>query len=67
MLYWNFLEERSQNIFKSELSLDKDTWNRAKGWDLWKACFELAQMEDKKSKKAAMWLDVIENIIDSSK
>ena len=67
VLYWNFFEGKSQSIFKSELNLDKDTWDRAKGWALWKACFELVQMEGEKSEGAVMWLDVIENIIDSSK
>ncbi len=33
-------------------TLDLDTWLRARAWALWKATFELCQIEDKKSSEA---------------
>lgn len=35
-IYWTFLSGESQNIFRQVLKLDSDTWDRARGWVLWK-------------------------------
>jgi len=34
---WTFLDNESREIFKNHRMLDKQTWERAKGWALWKA------------------------------
>ena len=34
---WTFFDRKSRKIFFKELRCDKDTWNRARGWALWKA------------------------------
>jgi aminoglycoside phosphotransferase (APT) family kinase protein len=34
---WTFFEKDSRAVFKKALQTDDDTWNRAKGWALWKA------------------------------
>lgn len=34
---WTFFDEESRKIFKSVLNMDEGTWNRARGWALWKA------------------------------
>jgi aminoglycoside phosphotransferase (APT) family kinase protein len=34
---WTFLESAERNLFRSEIALDDDTWDRARGWALWKA------------------------------
>lgn len=34
---WTFLDKKSREIFKSHLNIDKNTWERARGWALWKA------------------------------
>lgn len=34
---WTFFDERSRKTFKNVLNLDEQTWNRARGWALWKA------------------------------
>lgn len=34
---WTFFDENSRKIFKNALKMDDETWNRARGWALWKA------------------------------
>ncbi|WP_439022243.1 aminoglycoside phosphotransferase family protein [Bacillus thuringiensis] len=34
---WTFFDQNSRNIFKEILRMDEETWNRARGWALWKA------------------------------
>jgi aminoglycoside phosphotransferase (APT) family kinase protein len=34
---WNFFDDTSREVFKNELNFDEGTWNRARGWALWKA------------------------------
>lgn len=35
-IYWTFLHGKSRVIFREVLNLDNDTWDRARGWVLWK-------------------------------
>lgn len=35
-LYWTFFTDESRHAFKKTLSLDADTWERGRGWVLWK-------------------------------
>jgi aminoglycoside phosphotransferase (APT) family kinase protein len=34
---WTFLDDTSRKVFKNNINLDEGTWNRARGWALWKA------------------------------
>lgn len=33
----DFFDKNSRNVFKEVLRIDEETWNRARGWALWKA------------------------------
>lgn len=35
-IYWTFLAGESRKVFRDSLNLDQDTWDRARGWVLWK-------------------------------
>ncbi|WP_346243407.1 aminoglycoside phosphotransferase family protein [Shouchella clausii] len=37
VMAWTFFDKDSRIVFKEEIGLDADTWNRGKGWALWKA------------------------------
>ena len=63
VLYWNFFNGKSQDIFRSEINLNQNTWDRAKGWALWKACFEVVSNKDFKSKKALKWTKFINEVL----
>ena len=66
VIAWTFLKEKSRDKFRSILQLDKDTWNRAKGWALWKALITLEALDDKTSLKAQEQQLIIEDILKSS-
>jgi aminoglycoside phosphotransferase (APT) family kinase protein len=34
---WTFFDDNSRKLFKNALNMDEETWNRARGWALWKA------------------------------
>jgi aminoglycoside phosphotransferase (APT) family kinase protein len=34
---WTFFDEKSREAFRSALGLDEGTWDRGRGWALWKA------------------------------
>ncbi|SFC84953.1 aminoglycoside phosphotransferase family protein [Bacillus sp. UNCCL81] len=37
VMAWTFFDTDSRNVFKNVLNFDENTWNRARGWALWKA------------------------------
>jgi aminoglycoside phosphotransferase (APT) family kinase protein len=62
VIAYTFLNKESRAIFKEHIGLDQDTWYRARGWALWKACFELVAIKDKSSPAAKQQLDLINEI-----
>lgn len=36
-MLWMFFDKSSRKICKEVLQIDEETWNRARGWALWKA------------------------------
>ena len=66
VIAWTFLKGKSQEIFIKEMSLDADTWLRAKAWALWKATYELCNSPDKINPYALKQKQLIKNLIDKS-
>jgi aminoglycoside phosphotransferase (APT) family kinase protein len=62
---WTYFHGKARDIFIKEMNLDKYTWLRARAWALWKASFELCQMQDKKN--ALLQQKLISNILDKNK
>ena len=52
-----------RTLFIKEIGLDEDTWLRARGWALWKATFELCQIEDKNSQTSRLQKIIILNVL----
>lgn len=42
VIAWTFLDKPARNIFRDRLGLDRQTWERARGWCLWKALIDIA-------------------------
>jgi aminoglycoside phosphotransferase (APT) family kinase protein/GrpB-like predicted nucleotidyltransferase (UPF0157 family)/dephospho-CoA kinase len=63
---WTLFNGLSRDKFRSTLQLDEDTWNRAKGWVLWKALITLEAIEDKTSSKAYEQLLIIKDVLKDS-
>lgn len=64
VIAWTFLKDNSRQIFMREMTLDKDTWLRAKAWALWKATFELCEIADKNSSEAQVQKEIIQDVLD---
>lgn len=54
VMAWTFFDEEIRSIFKQTLQLDEETWDRAKGWALWKALITYANPLSKKTIHALM-------------
>lgn len=49
---WTFLSGRSRQAFKSALNLDQASWQRGRGWALWKALITMKEtLEKQESQK----------------
>jgi len=42
---WTFFDKESRKIFFEKMRCDKNTWNRARGWALWKALITYSQKD----------------------
>jgi len=63
VIAWTFLKDKSRSIFKESIDLDDATWLRAKAWALWKATFELCQINDKNSNEARLQKNIISSVL----
>ncbi len=63
VMAWTFFKGKSREIFKQSLSLDNNTWLRAKAWALWKAAFELCQLDDTETQKAFLHKKIISDVL----
>ena len=57
VIAWTFLDARAQAAFRAALGADDATWQRGRGWALWKSLIQLA--ENAANTKAAREIDVI--------
>lgn len=60
---WTFFKNNSRQVFKNAFNFDTETWDRARGWALWKAMFTLNEIEDKASLEATKQLQIINEVI----
>jgi aminoglycoside phosphotransferase (APT) family kinase protein len=63
VIAWTLLKNESRKIFKEEVGLDTDTWDRARGWALWKASIELVSLQNKTSSEAMKRLEIINQLL----
>ncbi len=63
VIAWTFLKDKAREIFIRDMTLDEDTWLRAKAWVLWKATFELCESTDQNSPEASLQKTIIEDVL----
>lgn len=63
VIAWTFLRDRARDVFINRMTLDEETWLRAKGWALWKAAFELCQLSSKTNDNANAQKRIIDEIL----
>jgi aminoglycoside phosphotransferase (APT) family kinase protein len=61
---WTFLDAVGRRAFRHPLALDPATWDRARGWAVWKALVILDKCRDTNSAEAARQHKVIRDVID---
>jgi aminoglycoside phosphotransferase (APT) family kinase protein len=61
---WNFFDKDSRKVFKDVLKMDEGTWNRARGWALWKALITYHGNRYSNSEVAWESLTIINSIAD---
>ena len=57
-------DENSRNVFKEVLRMDEETWNRARGWALWKALITYDANRDSNEKVAEESYRIIQVLVD---
>ncbi|MCH9634684.1 MAG: hypothetical protein S4CHLAM7_14380 [Chlamydiae bacterium] len=60
---WTLLQGESRTAFQNGLSLDKDTWARARGWTLWKALVVAAGFTNPSNSESKQCWRIIEEVI----
>lgn len=61
---WTFFEGKSRELFRSILSLDDNTWLRARAWTLWKFMIVAAGMTQWNAAEAEMPFQIINTVIE---
>ncbi|ETI70514.1 aminoglycoside phosphotransferase APH(3') [Neobacillus vireti] len=64
---WNFFDDSSRKVFKNEINLDEATWNRARGWALWKALITYDAQKNSDKVKAKEAYNTIQIIVEDYK
>jgi len=63
VIAWTYLKNSSREIFKSNVKVDDKTWERARGWALWKALITLDSYDNKTDNKSLEQIKIIEDIL----
>jgi aminoglycoside phosphotransferase (APT) family kinase protein len=63
---WTFFRGESREIFKANMHLDEETWARARGWAMWKALYEISELEDKSGAALVMQQQIIDAVIEEN-
>jgi aminoglycoside phosphotransferase (APT) family kinase protein len=61
---WTFLDAASREIFRSKIGLDPETWQRARGWAIWKALITLIRHRDNDPTEANKAAQIIRDVLD---
>ena len=63
VIAYTFLDPISRSVFRAATALDEATWERARGWAVWKALIILVQQRDKNATEANKALRTIREIL----
>lgn len=64
---WTFLDNDSRYVFKDVLRMDEGTWNRARGWALWKALITYEEYKNSDTIKSKEAYNIILTIVEDAK
>ncbi len=61
---WTFFKGNSRERFKATIALDEHTWERARGWAMWKALYEISVLPDKTGQALAKQQQIIHDVLE---
>jgi aminoglycoside phosphotransferase (APT) family kinase protein len=64
VIAWTFLKGNARAIFRQNVNMDENTWLRARAWCLWKATFELCNINDKECPDALKQKQIVSDVLD---
>lgn len=64
VIAWTFLDPASRQAFRSTVALDSATWERARGWAIWKALITLVQLRPTKPAEETKLHHIIREVLD---
>jgi aminoglycoside phosphotransferase (APT) family kinase protein len=64
VIAWTFLDQAARKIFRSVVALDPATWQRARGWAIWKAMITLVELRDGSAIEAERQRQTIREVLD---
>lgn len=64
VIAWTLLSGESREAFRAALPLDKDSWDRARGWALWKALITVADQGKGHPEQESAWQVIGELLAD---
>ena len=64
---WTFFNKKDRNTFRTTLAVDNATWERARGWALWKALIIVAQLPGTNPLEIEKSQQIIDEIINDDK
>jgi aminoglycoside phosphotransferase (APT) family kinase protein len=60
---WTLFRGKSRQVFRSELSLDTDTWTRGRAWTLWKALIVASSHAKSNNAEAEQCWNIINEVL----
>jgi aminoglycoside phosphotransferase (APT) family kinase protein len=64
VIAWTFLDKAARGVFRAAVALDEATWQRARGWAIWKAMITLLQLRDTNPAEPGTQGRIIREILD---
>ncbi len=63
VIAWRFLNGEAREAFRKAIALDPETWERARGWAIWKALINIAAAADKNTPEVEEEKRIVRDII----
>jgi aminoglycoside phosphotransferase (APT) family kinase protein len=67
VIAWTLLKNKSRIVFQEKVNLDLATWERARGWALWKALITFNKFKGRASPNASKQLELVNDLLNMNK
>ena len=60
---WTMFDGESRDVFREVVNLDEQTWERARGWVLWKALIVLSGLSETNAAESARYEETVGTLL----